>query len=41
MGYGLNEVDGEEKERLWNDLDKVVDRIGNEYRLCVLGDLTG
>ena len=28
----------EEKERFWNDLDRVVDRVGNGYRLRVLGD---
>ena len=32
---------GEERERFWNDLDKFVDRVGNGYRLCVLGDLNG
>ena len=31
----------EEKERFWNDLGMIVDRVGNEYRLCVLGDLNG
>ena len=31
----------EEKERFWNDLDMIVDRVGNGYRLCVLGDLNG
>ena len=25
---------GEERERLWNDLNRVVDTEGNEYRLC-------
>ena len=29
----------EERERFWNDFDKVVDIIGNEYRLCATEDL--
>ena len=33
VGYGTNE-DGEERERFWNDLDRIVDRVGNWYRLC-------
>ena len=28
-------------EWFWNDLDRVVDRVGNGSRLCVLGDLSG
>ena len=32
LGYGSNEGNGEESER-------IVDRVGNGYRLCVLGDL--
>ena len=40
-GYGPTEGDGEDWERLWNELDKVVHRVGNAYRLCVLGDLNG
>ena len=39
VGYGLNEGIGEERERFWNDMDRTVDRVGNGYRLCVLGDL--
>ena len=31
----------EEREKFWNDLDKVLDRVDNGYRLCVLGDLNG
>ena len=31
---GLNEGDGEEG-------DRIVDRAGNGYRLCILGDLSG
>ena len=38
---GLNEGDGEEKERILNGFDKVVNRLGNRYRLYVLGDLDG
>ena len=37
--YNFSEGNGEERERLRNDLDKTVDRVGNGYRLCVLGDL--
>ena len=37
MGYGPNEGIGGERERFWNDMD----RVGNGYRLCVLGDLNG
>ena len=32
--------DAEERERFWNAL-RLVYRIGNGYRLCVLGDLSG
>ena len=39
VGYGPNEGDGEEREKFWNDLDRIVDRIGNGYRLGILGDL--
>ena len=28
-------------KRCWNDMDRTVDRVENEYRLCVLGDLNG
>ena len=41
LGYGQNEGDHEERERFWNDMDKVLDRVGNGYRLCILGDLNG
>ena len=37
VGYGPNERDSEERERFWNDLDRVKDKVGNGYRLCVLG----
>ena len=40
VGYGPNEGDNEEKGRFWNDLDRIfVDKLGNGYRLFVLGDL--
>ena len=31
-----NNVNGEERERFWNDLDRIVDRVGNGYRLAML-----
>ena len=34
-----NRGEFEERERFWNDFDKIVDRVGNLYRLFVLGDL--
>ena len=39
VGYGPNEGDGEERDTFWNDLDRIVDRVANEYSLCILGDL--
>ena len=41
VGYGPIEGNREKGNIFWNDLDKVVDRVGNGYRLCVLGDLNG
>ena len=41
MAYGPNEGDGEERERFWNDIEGIVDRVGNVYRLCVVEDLNG
>ena len=38
--YGSSE-DGEEREKFWNGLDKIVDQVGNWYRLCLLGYLNG
>ena len=29
VGYGPSEGDGEERERLWNDMDKILDSVGN------------
>ena len=40
VGYGPN-VEGEERERFWNDMDRIVDRVGNWYKLSVMGDLNG
>ena len=31
----------EERKKSWNELDRVVGRISNGYRLCVLRDLNG
>ena len=39
VGHGPNEGDGEERDKLWNDMDRTLDSIGNVYRLCILGDL--
>ena len=39
--YGPNEGIGEERERFWNEMGRTVDRVGNRYRLCLLGDLNG
>ena len=37
--YGPIEGEVEERERFWNDSDRVVHRISNWFRLCVLADL--
>ena len=37
MGYRLSEGNGEERDRFWNDMDRIVD--ANGYRLCIVGDL--
>ena len=39
VGYGPNER-VEERNRFRNDLDRNMDRVGNEYRLGVLRDLS-
>ena len=31
--------DVEERDIFWNDMDRILDREGNGYRLCILGDL--
>ena len=41
VGYGPSKGAGEGRKRFWNEFDMIVDRIGNGYRLCVLGDLNG
>ena len=37
VGYSPGGGDGEERDRFWNDMDKFLDRVENEYRLCILG----
>ena len=39
VGYDPNEGDGEERDRIWNNMDSILDR--NRYRLCIMGDLNG
>ena len=34
-------VEDEERKRYWNGLDRDLDRVGNECRLYVIGDLNG
>ena len=41
MVYDPTEGKVEGRERFWNDLDRVVNRVGNGYRLCALGHLNG
>ena len=41
VGYGPNEGDCEERDRFSNDMDRSLDGIRNEYRLCILGDQNG
>ena len=41
VGYGPNEGDGEERDRFWNDMGRILDRVEKGYRLCILGDLNG
>ena len=41
VGYAPNKRNGEERKRFWNDMVRTEDRVGNEYRLCVLGVLNG
>ena len=41
MAYGPHKGNGEERERFWNDLNRTLDSVRNEYRLYVLGDLNG
>ena len=30
-----------ERDRFWNEMDRILDGIGDGYRLCILGDLNG
>ena len=39
-GYDPNEG-GEERDRFRNNMDKILDRVENGYRLCILGYLNG
>ena len=41
LGDGLNEGDGEERDRFLNDMNRTLDGVANGYRLCILGDLNG
>ena len=41
VGYFPNEGIDEERERFRNDMDRTMNRVGNGYRLCVLGNLNG
>ena len=36
VGYGPNEGHGEEREKFWNDLDRIVDRAGNGYIVYIM-----
>ena len=38
MVYGSTEGNGEERERFKSDLDRVLDKVSNGYRLCLFGD---
>ena len=40
VGYGPTEGDIEGKERFWNNLDNIVDKVGSGYRYK-LGDING
>ena len=39
VGYSPNERDNEERDRFWNDMDMILGRVGNGYRLCILGNI--
>ena len=41
VDYGPNKGDGEERERFWNNMDRILDKVWNGYRSCILGDLNG
>ena len=36
--YSPSEGDVDERDRFWNDMNRILDRVGNGYRLCILGD---
>ena len=38
--YDLSKGDREEIDRFWNDMDKILDRVANGYRLRILRYLT-
>ena len=39
--FKFSRVKVKKGESIWNDLDRIVDIVGNRYRLCLLGDLNG
>ena len=39
--YEPTKGDDEEKERLWSNEERLLNRLVNEYRLCMIGDLNG
>ena len=41
VGCDPSEGDGEERDRFWNDMDRILDRVRNGYILCILGELNG
>ena len=41
VGYCPNEGDGEERNRVWNNMDRNLDSVGDGYSLCILEDLNG
>ena len=41
VGYGPSEGDGEERDRFCNNMDRVLDKVDNGYRVSNLGDLNG
>ena len=36
--YNPSEGDSEERNRFWNNMNRILDGVGNGYRLCFLGD---
>ena len=41
VGYGPSKGDSEERDRFWNNMYSILDRIGNGYRLCIPVALNG